>query len=164
LSKKKSESRYRKIAAECYARVLREAGGRCDKEDVRDAIVQEILAQSIGDDIVDDFVDGLLDAEDAKRTKSSEAGQLDLFSGEDASLDDVLALGGGERVLKRYATRADWYAHLALSARNVARVTEAFVRKQEQIAKLMPFLVDETVTTEAALQNWRSANGENAAA
>lgn len=160
MSKKgeKGESRYRKIAAECYERVLREAGGRCDKEDVRDAIVAEILAQGIGDDIVDDFVDGLLATEDARRTKSTEAGQLNLFTEEDASLDEVLALGGGERVMKRYATRADWYANLALRARNVAQVTAAFTRAQEQIARLMPYLTDETVTTEEALRLWRADN------
>jgi len=159
VTRKKGESRYRKIAAECYERVLREAGGRCDKEDVRDEIVQEILAQGIGDDIVDEFVDGLLDAEDAKRTKSStEASQLDLFTEEVAALDDVLALGGGERVMVRYATRADWYANLALRARNVAKVTDAFTRAQAQVARLMPYLVDETVTTEEALQRWRADN------
>lgn len=155
---KNKNSRYKKIARECYERVLEESGGRCDVEDIRDAIVEEILGQGVSDDIVDDFVDGLLREEDERRASNADSGQLDLFSGDPAALDVVWRLGGGERVLARHATRADVYARLGLKAQNVARVTEAFAREQERMARLMPYMVDDTVTLAAAITDWRRDN------
>lgn len=157
MSKPKS-SRYKKIARECYERVLADSGGRCDVEDIRDAILREILAQGVSDDIVDDFVDGLLREEDDRRASAADNGQLDLFSGEPAALDVVWRLGGGERVLARHGTRADVYARLGIKAQNVARVTEAFAREQERMARLMPYMTDDTVTVESALEAWKRDN------
>jgi hypothetical protein len=151
-------SRFKKIARECYERILAESGGRCDVEDIRDAILREILSQGVSDDIVDDFVDGLLKEEDDRRASAADTGQMDIFSGEPAALDAVWRLGGGERVLARHATRADCYARLGLKAQNVARVTESFAREQERLAKLMPYMPDDTVTIETALDAWRRDN------
>lgn len=153
-----NKSRYKKIAAECYEQVSAESKGRFHKEDVRDALVAEIIAQGLADDVVDDFVDGLLDAEDKKRTGGSNGGQLDLFSGEEAALDHVLALGGGERIRARHATLPDLYANLGLRADNAARVNQAFARAQADVARLTPYLTDPTVTVEAALAAWRRDN------
>jgi hypothetical protein len=152
------ESRYRKIAAECYERVMQEVGGRFDVEDVRDVLVEEILSQGVTDDIVDDFVDGLLAAEDKKRTRAGDSRQLDLFSGEDAAFDAVWALGGGERVQARHATKPDVYARLGLRATNLSLAADAFAREQEKMARLLPYMIDETVTVPTAFEAWRRDN------
>lgn len=155
---RQKNSRYKKIARECYERVLDRRGGRCDIEDVRDAILEEVLAQGVSDDILDDFVDGLLRDEDDRRASAADSDQPDLFSGEPAALDNLWRLGGGERVLARYGTRADVYARLGLKAQNVARVTESFAREQARMARLTPYMTDDTVTVEEALVAWKRDN------
>ena len=152
-----AKSRWRKLARECYERVLAETAGRCNIEDVKDQVRTEIRAQGISDDVLDDFVDGLVTGEDDRRASQADSGQGDLFTGEPAALDAVWRLGSGERVQARHATRADCYARLGLRAENVARVTESFAREQQRLAKLMPYMTDDTVTVEEALAAWNRA-------
>jgi hypothetical protein len=152
----KTESRYKRMAAECYELVM--LTGRFDVEDVKDQLRERILEEGVHDGIVDDFVDGLVVAEDKRRTATADSHQLDLFSGEPAALDAVWALGHGERVLARNATRPDVYARLGLKAENAARVSAAFAREQERMSRLLPFMTDDTITVPEALAMWHRNN------
>jgi hypothetical protein len=154
----RDRSRFKKLARECYESALDQQGGRCDLEDVRDLILAQIVAQGVSDDIVDDFVDGLLKEEDARQAQSADYGQYDLFSGELAALDVVWRLGHGVRVRARHATRADIYARLGIKAENLKNVTEAFLREQQRATKLMPYMTDDTITVEMALEAWKRDN------
>jgi hypothetical protein len=151
------ESRYRKIAVECYERVLRETG-RFDIEDVRDAILAEVLAQGVSEDIVDDFVDGLVKDEDKRRAQAAELDQLDLFSGEPAALDAVWRLGDGQRVMARHATRSDVFARLRLKRQHIEDAQAAYERDEARMARLLPYMTDDSITVEIALDAWKRDN------
>jgi hypothetical protein len=155
---RRDKSRYKQLARDAYEAVLNQAAGRCDLEDVRDEILARIVALGVSDDIVDDFVDGLLAAEDGRQSSGADSGQYDLFSGEPEALDAVWRLGGGTRVRCRHATRADWYVRLAIKEQNLAAVKDAYDRELARAAKLMPYMTDDTITTEAALEAWRRDN------
>lgn len=154
----KTNSRYRKIARECYDRVLDETGGRCNVEDIADEVREEIRAQEVGDDILDDFVEGLVKAEDDRRASRADSGQLDLLTGDEEALDAVWRTGGGNRVQVRHATRVDGYARLGIRAENVAHVNAAFAKDQQQFAQLIPYLTDDTITITQARAAWRKNN------
>jgi hypothetical protein len=153
-----SGNRFKKIAAEVYDRVMAESGGRCNIEDIRDALLTEVLAQGITDDIVDEFVAGLLSAEDNRRSSDSGDEQLDLFSGDPAAYDTVWRVGAGDRVQVKYATRVDWQARIGLKVQNVDRVRSALAREQKRQAQLWPYLVDDTVTIPQAIAAWQTDN------
>ena len=157
------DSRYRKIAAECYERIINETDGRWDIEDVRDAILTELLAQGISDDIIDEFVDSLVKDEDKRRSSSADSNQLDLFSGESEALDAVWPLGGGSRVAARHATRSDVYIRLELKKQNLKDVQAAYKREKDQMARLLPYMTDDTITVEEALEAWKHDNPGGAA-
>lgn len=158
MSRTRLASRLEQIAADCYDRVARRNHGRFDIEDVRDEVAAAFFALDSPDDFVYEAVNSVTDKVDKARSTATDVAQLDLFSGEMAALDVVWKLGGGQRVVRRYATRADWYDREGLKKENIDNAKRTLKREQDEMAKLLPYMVNDTVTHEQALVMWRVAN------
>lgn len=155
------ESRYRKIARECYERVMRGARGRFDIEDVKDELREEILANGLDAEAVDYLVEILIGLEDEARGKTPKhIGQLDLLTEEEvaSALDVVWKLYGGERVQAKYANRADHLRRLGVKRDNLEAVERAYGRARREYDHLDPYYLDDTTTYADALAAWMADN------
>ncbi|HEY6014651.1 MAG TPA: hypothetical protein VIU37_11605 [Candidatus Limnocylindrales bacterium] len=157
------ESRYRKIARECYERVMRGAKGRFDIEDVKDELRDEIAANGLDADAIDFLVEDLIRREDEARGKAPRhVGQLDLLTEDEvaSALDVVWKLDGGERVQAKYANRADHLRRLGVKKQNLDAVQDAYARDKREYDHLAPYYLDDTTTYADALAAWFADNSQ----
>jgi hypothetical protein len=90
--------------------------------------------------------------EKVDKTRTADS-QGDLFD----SLDQAVALGHGQRVLRRHMTAGDWLTHLGHIADNVVRVNASSAKENRRYSALSPYL-SEGLVTERAEKAWREAN------
>lgn len=142
----------RKIAAEMYDQVA-ENGDEFDLDFVRSLVVSDEAALGLGKQLLEVAAEAAVDYVDQSRRSRPE--QTEMFG----DMDRVLAIGDGRRKRKGSCKAEDYAAHMQIVAANVASVTAAAAREQDEYARLLPYLARGMNGDEAAAA-WRADNPE----
>lgn len=122
-----------KIAAEAYD-TLAGNGEEFDLDFVRSLVVSDKTALSLGKQLLEVAADAAVKSvDDSRRSRPEQAALFD-------DLDRVLAIGDGRRKRKAACGARDYAAHMLIVATNVATVTAAAAREQQEYAQLLPHL------------------------
>lgn len=153
-----NRERYNKIAATAYDRYA-DRQARFDMAGVIADVAAELSSESVNGELIQEFASQLVHSVDKKKTARAEDGQIDLLTGEPAALDAVWRLGSGQRVRARYANRIDMVTWLGMRRENAERVVAAFKRDETAVAQLLPFMADDSVLVERAIEERKRTPG-----
>jgi hypothetical protein len=82
-------------------------------DDVVDEVFKQVKDLGIEDEELRDLCRQKVNQVDARKHAGA-TGQLDLITGEDATLDQILVIGAGQRIKKRNATFRQWFEGRAI--------------------------------------------------
>lgn len=132
----------RKIVANAYDDTAA-AGESFDLDLIREVVRSEASTAALGDQLLDMAInDAVSYVDDSRRSRAEQA---EMFG----DLDRVLAVGEGVRRRKGSCGAREYAAHMTIVSANVASVTAAAAREQQEYARLLPYLSAEMTVEQA---------------